>query len=404
MKHRVPLKATRTARPARLAVMAVATAGVIAGAGGIATGPADAASRKAAEHSHRDRGSHFPRPKLRHGKLTIKGTRADDAIALRLKAGRPDILQIDVGDDGSADFSVRRNLIARIAVNARGGDDRVRIDESNGVFTDTIPTTIDGGDGNDDLAGGSGVETLRGGRGNDVLDGNKGNDLALMGAGDDTFVWDPGDGSDTVEGQRGHDTMRFNGAAAAEHVDLSANGRRLRFFRDVASITMDTNSVETVDFNALGGADTVTVNDLTGTDVRHVNVDLAGTLGGTTGDGSSDSVIVNGTGGSDAITATGTAGATRVAGLPATVDVINAEPANDTLTVNGLAGDDVVDASGLQATAIGLVIDGGAGDDVLLGGTGNDRLFGRDGDDVLTGGPGLDVLDGGAGNNTLIQD
>ena len=44
---------------------------------------------------------------------------------------------------------------------------------------------------------------------------------------------------------------------------------------------MDTHGVEQVDFNALGGADTVTVNDLTGTDVKNVNVDLAGTLGGT---------------------------------------------------------------------------------------------------------------------------
>ena len=89
--------------------------------------------------------------------------------------------------------------------------------------------------------------------------------------------------------------------------------------------------------------------------------------------------------------ASGTAGASRVAGLPATVDVIDAEPANDTLTIDALAGDDVVDASGLAATAIGLVIDGGAGDDVLIGGAGNDRLFGRDGDDVLIGGPGVDA-------------
>jgi hypothetical protein len=28
---------------------------------------------------------------------------------------------------------------------------------------------------------------------------------------------------------------------------------------------MDLNSMETIDFNALGGADTITVNDLTGT-------------------------------------------------------------------------------------------------------------------------------------------
>jgi hypothetical protein len=101
-----------------------------------------------------------------------------------------------------------------------------------------------------------------GGNGNDSIDGNRGNDVALMGNGDDTFVWDPGDGSDVVEGQNGHDTMLFNGANQSEKIDLSANGSRLRFFRDQGNITMDTAGVERVDFNALGGADLVTVNDL----------------------------------------------------------------------------------------------------------------------------------------------
>jgi Ca2+-binding RTX toxin-like protein len=45
-----------------------------------------------------------------------------------------------------------------------------------------------------------------------------------MGTGDDTFTWDPGDGSDTIDGQAGNDTMRFNGAAGAEKIVLSANG------------------------------------------------------------------------------------------------------------------------------------------------------------------------------------
>ena len=110
----------------------------------------------------------FERPKLQHGKLLIKGTQAEDKIALRLKAGNPGILQVDVGDNGSANFSFQRKHVARITVDARAGDDLVRVDESNGVFTDTIPTRIDGGDGNDSLAGGSGAETLLGGDGNDL--------------------------------------------------------------------------------------------------------------------------------------------------------------------------------------------------------------------------------------------
>ena len=144
-------------RAARLAGMAVAMAGVIAGAGGIAAGPADAApAHKSGRISYRHRYVEFEHAELKHGTLFIEGTRASDRIALRLKAGRPDILQIDAGDDGSADFSVRRKFVARIVVDARAGDDLVRIDESNGVFTDTIPTTLDGGDGNDNLAGGTG--------------------------------------------------------------------------------------------------------------------------------------------------------------------------------------------------------------------------------------------------------
>jgi len=401
MRNRLRPNDVRAARRAGMA--AAVMAGVIAG--GIAAVPADAASaHKAGRSSYRHHYVAFERPELKRGTLIIEGTRAGDRIALRLKAGRPDILQIDAGDDGSADFSVRRKFVARIVVDGRAGDDSVRIDETNGIFTDSIPTTLDGGDGNDNLAGGTGVEKLRGGDGNDTLDGNGGNDLAQLGSGDDTFVWDPGDGSDTIAGDAGTDTMVFNGAAAAEHVDLSANGNRLRFFRDPGAITMDTNGVETVDFNALGGADAITVNDLTGTDVRTVNADLAGTLGGVTGDGATDSVVVNGTNGNDRITAAGSNGAVSVTGLATAVQVAHAEPAGDTLALNALAGNDGVDASALQANAVKLAVDGGAGNDALTGSAGNDSLLGGDGDDTLRGGPGIDVLDGGGGTNVLVQD
>src|SRR5213596_91184 len=218
MKNLIRLKDSRAVR---LAASAVAVAAVMAGAVGLVAGQGNAAPPNKADAPGKNTGPEHA--KLKHGLLKVKGTRASDAIALRLKAGDPGTLQVDFGDDGSADFSFARNEIAKIAVDARAGDDRVRVDDSNGAFTDTIPTTIDGGDGNDTLIGGSGAETLIGGDGNDTIDGNGGKDLALLGAGDDTFAWDPGDGSDTIEGQDGTDTMLFNGANVAERVGLSAD-------------------------------------------------------------------------------------------------------------------------------------------------------------------------------------
>ncbi len=179
-----------------------------------------------------------------------------------------------------------------------------------------------------------------------------------MGGGDDTFVWDPGDGSDTIEGQDGADTMLFNGASGTEHVDLSANGNRLKFFRDVGNVTMDTHGVERVDFKALGGADLVTVNDLAGTDVSSVNVDLAGALGGPSGDGQPDRVVVNGTNNTDTINVNGDTGGVKASGLAATIEILHSEVANDRLEINTLAGRDTVDSAGLAAGAIQLFVNG----------------------------------------------
>ena len=77
---------------------------------------------------------------------------------------------------------------------------------------------------------------LLGSDGDDLVDGGDGDDVALLGAGDDTFVWNPGDDNDTVEGQAGIDAMLFNGASAAENIDIAANGGRVLFFRDIANV------------------------------------------------------------------------------------------------------------------------------------------------------------------------
>jgi hypothetical protein len=191
------------------------------------------------------------------------------------------------------------------------------------------------------LQGGSGVERLIGGPGDDFVDGGRGNDSAFLGAGDDTFRWDPGEGSDRVEGQDGYDAMKFFGANAAEAFDVSANGRRVRFFRNVATITMDLDGVEQIDTQALGGADTFTQHDLSGTDLVAENVDLAGTPGGSDSDREADSVTVSGTARGDVIDVSGSGPSAAIRGLHTAVTVSHPD-ATDALRVDALAGDDVV--------------------------------------------------------------
>ena len=297
-----------------------------------------------------------------------------------------------------APFAIDIVTSESLVLNMNGGDDTFF---ANGNIAGLI---VDGGAGEDTIVGGAGNDLLIGGDGNDFIDGNQGIDRALLGAGDDFFRWDPGDGSDTVEGQAGTDTMLFNGSGQNEIFDLSANGGRLRFFRDLGNIVMDTDDVEVVDLNALGGSDNITVNDLSGTDVVEFNIDLAGVLEGAAGDGLADTVIINGTNGDDVVVVAGDASGVAVLGLAAHVNISNAEAAFDRLVVNAVAGDDAVDASGLAANGIQLTADGGDNDDELIGGAGNDTIRGGNGNDVLIGGPGIDILDGGPGDNIVIQD
>jgi Ca2+-binding RTX toxin-like protein len=293
---------------------------------------------------------------IERGSLEVRGGRQADSVALRVKAGDPNRLEVDVGDDGSADFSFARQRLSAISVRMAGGDDSVRVDDANGAFTDAIPTTIAGGADDDALEGGLGAESLTGGDGNDRIGGGRGNDAASLGGGRDSFRWDPGDGSDAIEGREGRDTMLFNGAPGAESITMSAVGGRLVFLRDVGTVAMVTDGVERVDFNALGGADTMTVNDLTGTDVTETNLELAGTLGGEGGDGAVDNVVVNATARDDTINIDGSESGADVTGLATAVSVSHPEP-TDRLSVNTLAGTDEVLTDGV-AGVLQVLVDG----------------------------------------------
>ena len=292
------------------------------------------------------------------------------------------------------DIGTTENLV----LNANGGNDSLAC---TGNLAALISITADGGAGNDTLLGSNGIDALIGGADNDSIDGQQGNDIVFLGTGDDVFQWDPGDGSDLVEGQDGNDTLVFNGSATSELFELLPNGQRTRLTRNIASIVMDLAGIEKINLNALGGADTITVNDMTGTALTEVNVNLASSIGGNIGDSAADVVVVNATAGNDIITVSGAGTAAGVVGLQTEVSILNSEAANDSLIVNALAGDDGLSATALPAGIIKLTLDGGANNDVLLGSQGADTLLGGDGADFILGDNGNDLALMGGGDDVF---
>jgi Ca2+-binding RTX toxin-like protein len=316
--------------------------------------------------------------------VTVNGTQGADVFAVAGDAGGIDVSGLQAG----VHIFSQEQANDRLTLNGLGGDDVI---DARSLQADGIQLTMNGG---------LGADVLFGSQGDDLFNGGDGNDVAAMGAGDDVFVWNPGDDNDVVEGQDGFDTLQFNGANIAENIAISANGGRVLFTRDVASVVMDLNDVESINYRALGGADHVVVNDLSGTDVIEVNIDLA--VNGA-GDGATDSVTAGGTSGDDVAVVVGDASGVSVVGLAAQINVTGTEAANDRIVIRGLAGDDVIDASGVAVGTVGLTLDGGDGSDVLIGSDGDDILLGGAGDDVLIGGLGNDIIDGGDGDDIEIQ-
>ena len=139
-----------------------------------------------------------------------------------------------------------------------------------------------------------------------------------------------------VEGGRGFDTLDFRGADRPADETFSidpANGSGATFIRP-GNGTIDLTNVERIQFEAQGQhSDNITINDLTGTDVKQVAIDL-GAATGRRRRWFADTVSINATNG-QAITVTDHNGVVTVSGLASTVTISNFEEDRDHLFING---------------------------------------------------------------------
>lgn len=269
--------------------------------------------------------------------------------------------------------SPTRAALTQVTVHGKGGDDSITLARSlntldaNGKLAFAPNAVLSGGAGHDKLTpqlggfvGGVpgnailGNVVQRGGAGNDTLTSGFGNDLMFGEGGNDTLVWLPGTLIDHYDGGADKDTgvvignqNPIGGSNADAFVlgqDPNSPGDVLFQRTNLVPFFITMTNVEAVSLQTQGGDDRITINDLSGTQVKSVFVD-------------------------------------------------------------GGEGNDVIDGTAQLAANVALNLFGNAGDDTVFGGAGADRLDGGDGDDTLDASNSdrkPDTLVGGTGADDFV--
>jgi len=187
-------------------------------------------------------------------------------------------------------FTLTNEKIEQFEINGQGGDDSLIVGDLTGSEVQQVifsggngddlldaresATTIKavGGRGNDLLLGGSAEDIFFAGSGDDIVVGGKGNDIAKLGRGDDRFIWNNGDGSDFIHGGVGFDVTQVNGAdGAGDEFDLRQIDGQAIFNRlNLGLFTLTNEKIEQFEINGQGGNDSLTVGDLTCSEVQSV--------------------------------------------------------------------------------------------------------------------------------------
>lgn len=245
-----------------------------------------------------------------------------------------------------------------------GGEGSDDIDAS----TSSQSVNIDAGTGDDAVTGGSAADTISGGEGSDVITGGGGDDVIDAGVGDDRVIWRAGDGNDTIDGGEGFDEVALSldeTVPSSLSIAADENGNVILISDDGSQLALD--GVEDIVINAGSGGSTITIGDLTGTDIAQDTLYFVGGAGVDSLDASATDRRIN---------ATGNAGD----------DTLVSGSGNDTL--DGGDGNDVLDAGS------------GTGVDTILGGAGDDQIKATLGDEQAAS-LALDIVDGGADNDEL---
>jgi len=285
--------------------------------------------------------------------------------------------------------------ITRIVARGAAGDDRITNETA-------VPSSLDGGVGDDVLVGGSGDDQIFGDTGLDTVDGRGGNDRFFMqgvlvdtitcGDGTDAATVDDGDvvaaDCEQVIGRTGGPTTLppatppgttpaptpgtpAPGTPPATLPGIAPSGEPVQVFPVAAAGACDPNHKR----------DGTARNDrLRGTSFGDVLIGLAG------------NDTLSGLGGADCLY--GVDGNDRLVGGAAN-DFLKGDVGDDRL--QGGAGDDR-----LAGDAGRDVIQGGGGADTAAAGAGNDTVAGGPGNDTLGGGAGADTLRGGAGADRIF--
>lgn len=133
------------------------------------------------------------------GQLVVIGTSGEDQITIsqdETTAGAP-LKNLIVSFNGVWEY-FDASTVKSVVVDSGDGDDSVDVSVN-------LPTTINGGNGDDDLTGPDTGALLNGEAGNDRLAGGAGSDTLLGGGGNDSLTG--GDGADLIDGEGGNDTI-----------------------------------------------------------------------------------------------------------------------------------------------------------------------------------------------------